>query len=75
MPHRRGTAWGDDSPPGQDRSELARPGDVVPVLPDDLTVDLAVLGLAYEFRAYAVAFGPGQGRDAWWCWREGATRG
>lgn len=66
-----GTAWGDDSPPNQDRPELARPEGVVPVLPDDLTVDLAVLGLAYEFRAYTVRSGPNRGE---WC-AKGADRG
>ena len=43
----------------------ARPADLVPELPDDFTVDLAVFGLGKTYREYGITNGEGRGQWAW----------
>lgn len=55
--------WG-PSPDGT-VSGVGRPDGLVPVLPDDLTVDLLVHGLGGDYREYAV---PNEDAPGGWTW-------
>jgi len=57
--------WGPD--PDGTLSGKGRPADLVPELPDAMTVDLLVWGLGGDYREYAVPFDP-DGAPRSWKW-------
>ena len=55
--------WGGN--PDGTASGVTRPDGLVPVLPDDTTVDLLVHGLGGDYREYAVPFKDAPGGWTW----------